>query len=146
MLRISCHTRISFYCSRIWRAAAPNTLFILNSVKRRAIRLIGDPALTCHLQPLSRRRAVGYIALFYRYSNGLCSSKLTCIIPSLSKPARCNRGTSSHPRRLFFIHQEASSTTVPLSPGYLGPGMDWLVYLLSLRVLDYSSPASTNFP
>nr|CAH7714698.1 unnamed protein product [Callosobruchus chinensis] len=25
---------------------------------RRAIRLIGDPALTSHLQPLSRRRAV----------------------------------------------------------------------------------------
>nr|CAH7760273.1 unnamed protein product [Callosobruchus chinensis] len=33
--------------------------------RRRAIRLIGDPALTCHLQPLSHRRAVGDLSLFY---------------------------------------------------------------------------------
>nr|CAH7757743.1 unnamed protein product [Callosobruchus chinensis] len=46
------------YCSRIWGAAAPTTLSILDAVQKRAIRLIGDPALTCHLQPPSRRRAV----------------------------------------------------------------------------------------
>nr|CAH7720206.1 unnamed protein product [Callosobruchus chinensis] len=40
------------YCSHIWEAAAPTTLSILDAVQRRAIRLIGDPALTCHLQPL----------------------------------------------------------------------------------------------
>nr|CAH7757316.1 unnamed protein product [Callosobruchus chinensis] len=45
------------YCSHIWGAAAPTTLSILDAVQRRAIRLIGDPALTCHLQPLSHRRA-----------------------------------------------------------------------------------------
>nr|CAH7763908.1 unnamed protein product [Callosobruchus chinensis] len=53
------------YCSHIW-GAAPTTLSILDAVKRRAIRLIGDPALTCHLQPLSHRRAVGDLSLFYR--------------------------------------------------------------------------------
>nr|CAH7718807.1 unnamed protein product [Callosobruchus chinensis] len=37
--------------------------------------------------------------------------------------------------------------TAPLSAGCLGPGMDCLVmYSLSLRVLAYSSPESTNFP
>nr|CAH7752703.1 unnamed protein product [Callosobruchus chinensis] len=46
------------YCSHIWGATAPTTLSILDVVQRRAIRLIGDPALTCHLQPLSHRRAV----------------------------------------------------------------------------------------
>nr|CAH7751157.1 unnamed protein product [Callosobruchus chinensis] len=46
------------YCSHIWGAAAPTTLSILDSVQRRAIRLIGDQALTCHLQPLSHRRGV----------------------------------------------------------------------------------------
>nr|CAH7766703.1 unnamed protein product [Callosobruchus chinensis] len=40
------------------RAAAPTTLSILDAVQRKAIRLIGDPALTCHLQPLSHRRGV----------------------------------------------------------------------------------------
>nr|CAH7736027.1 unnamed protein product [Callosobruchus chinensis] len=71
------------YCSHIWGA--------------------GDPALTCHLQPLSHRRAVGDLSLFYRYSNGFCSSGLTSIIVPLSKPARCTRGTSSsHPRVVVF--------------------------------------------
>nr|CAH7763357.1 unnamed protein product [Callosobruchus chinensis] len=79
------------YCSHIWGAAAPTTLSILDAVQRMAIRLIGDPALTCHLQPLSHRRAVGDLPLFYRYSNGFCSSELTSIIPPLSKPARCTR-------------------------------------------------------
>nr|CAH7733821.1 unnamed protein product [Callosobruchus chinensis] len=86
------------YCSHIWKAAAPSSLSILDAVQRRAIRLIGDPALTCHLQPFSHRRAVGDLSVFYRYSNGFCSSELTTIILPLPKPRRCTRGTSSHPR------------------------------------------------
>nr|CAH7756697.1 unnamed protein product [Callosobruchus chinensis] len=57
------------YCSHIWGAAAPTTLSILDAVQRRAIQLIGDPALTCHLQLLSHRRAVGDLSLFYRKTN-----------------------------------------------------------------------------
>nr|CAH7767425.1 unnamed protein product [Callosobruchus chinensis] len=53
------------HCSHICGAAAPTTLAILDSVQRRAIRLIGDPALTCHLQPFSHRRGVGDLSLFY---------------------------------------------------------------------------------
>nr|CAH7723699.1 unnamed protein product [Callosobruchus chinensis] len=54
------------YCSHIWGAAAPTTLSILDAVQRRAIRLIGDPVLTCHLQPLSHRRDVSDLSLFHR--------------------------------------------------------------------------------
>nr|CAH7744603.1 unnamed protein product [Callosobruchus chinensis] len=104
----------------------------------------GDPALTCHLQPLSHRRAVGDLSLFYSYSNGFCSSELTPIIPPLSKPARDTRELLLlTPRRSLFIHQELNDTTAPLSPGCPGPAMD---YLVSRRVLAYSSLASTNFP
>nr|CAH7730749.1 unnamed protein product [Callosobruchus chinensis] len=101
------YTRPSLeYCSHILGAAAPTTLSIFDAVQRRAIRLIGDPALTCHLQPLShrRRRAVGDLSLFYRYSNGFCSSKLTSIIPPLFKPARSTRGTSSSHPKAVVLH------------------------------------------
>nr|CAH7767055.1 unnamed protein product [Callosobruchus chinensis] len=54
------------YCSHIWGAAAPTTFSILDAVQRRAIRLIGDLALTCHLQPLSHRRAVSELPLLKR--------------------------------------------------------------------------------
>nr|CAH7757288.1 unnamed protein product [Callosobruchus chinensis] len=108
------------------------------------MRLIGDPALACHLQPLSHRRAVGDPSLFYRYSNGFCSSQLTSIIPPLFKPARCTRGTSSSHPKAVVLH---TSRTAPLSPGCPEPGIDCLVmYLLSRPVLAYSSLASTNFP
>nr|CAH7720692.1 unnamed protein product [Callosobruchus chinensis] len=44
------------YCSHIWGAAASTTLSILDAIQRRAIRLLGGPALICHLQPVSHRR------------------------------------------------------------------------------------------
>nr|CAH7758935.1 unnamed protein product [Callosobruchus chinensis] len=54
------------YCSHICRLLPLlPCIIILDAVQRRAVRLIGDPALTCHLQPLSHRRAVGDLSLFY---------------------------------------------------------------------------------
>nr|CAH7729619.1 unnamed protein product [Callosobruchus chinensis] len=38
----------------------------------------------CQIQPLSHRRAVGDPSLFYRYSNGFCSSELTSISPPIT--------------------------------------------------------------
>nr|CAH7712389.1 unnamed protein product [Callosobruchus chinensis] len=73
------------YCSYIWGAAAPTTLSILDA-------------------PLPHRRAVGDLSLFYRYSNGFCTSDLTSIIPPLSKPARCTRGTSSSYTKAVVLH------------------------------------------
>nr|CAH7745616.1 unnamed protein product [Callosobruchus chinensis] len=73
------------YCSHIWGSAAPTTLSRLDA-------------------PLSHRRAVGDLSHFYRYSNGFCSSELTAIIPPLSKPARCTRGTSSSHPKAVVLH------------------------------------------
>nr|CAH7762914.1 unnamed protein product [Callosobruchus chinensis] len=81
---------------------SPSNLLSLDTVQRRAIRLISGPALTCRLQPLSHRRAVGRLSLFYRYSNGFCSSELTSLIPPLSKPGSCTRGTSFHPKMVIL--------------------------------------------
>nr|CAH7749149.1 unnamed protein product [Callosobruchus chinensis] len=73
------------YSSHIWGAAAPTTLSILDAL-------------------LSHRRAVGDLSLFYRYSNGFCSSELTSIMPPLSKPVRCTRGTSSSHPKAVVLH------------------------------------------
>nr|CAH7748711.1 unnamed protein product [Callosobruchus chinensis] len=69
------------YCSHIWKAAAPTTLSILDAVQRRAIRLIGDPALTCHLQPLSYRR--GVLLVNSQTSTDYAVSLLVMVIGSL---------------------------------------------------------------
>nr|CAH7765104.1 unnamed protein product [Callosobruchus chinensis] len=65
------------YCSRILGVAAPNTLSILDAVQRRATRLIGDPTLACHLQPLSHRRAGGTYLLQPKDSRAMkCDERL----------------------------------------------------------------------
>nr|CAH7733039.1 unnamed protein product [Callosobruchus chinensis] len=92
------------YCSLIWGAAAPTTLSKLGAVQRRANRLTGNPVLTCHLQLLSNRCAVGDLSLFYRYSNVFCSSELTSIIPPLVEPARCSPGTCSYHPKAVLLH------------------------------------------
>nr|CAH7723288.1 unnamed protein product [Callosobruchus chinensis] len=131
------------YCSHIWGAPVPTILSILDAVQRRANRLIGDPVLTCHLQPPSHRRTVGDLSLFYQYSNGFCSSELTSKIPPLSKPARCTRGTSSsHPRAVVLRTSRTERydrTFVPrVSGAWNGLPGDVLV--------EPANPASTNFP
>nr|CAH7750789.1 unnamed protein product [Callosobruchus chinensis] len=73
-------------CSHIWVTAVPTTLSILDAVQKRAIRLIGEPALTCHHQPLSHQRAVGD---FYDLHNFA---------------ARCTRGTSSFHPKAVILH------------------------------------------
>nr|CAH7740411.1 unnamed protein product [Callosobruchus chinensis] len=80
------------YCSHIWGDTAPPTLSLLDTVKRRAIRLIGDLALTASSNRFltgRRRRAVSDLLLFCRYSNGVCSSELTSIVSPITLPARC---------------------------------------------------------
>ena len=84
------------YNSHVW-GSSPHTA-LLNRVESKAIRLINSPSLTDSLQPLSLRRNVASLSLFYRYYNGHCSSELlTCILP----PLRCVRSTRlathSHP-------------------------------------------------
>nr|CAH7726256.1 unnamed protein product [Callosobruchus chinensis]CAH7734952.1 unnamed protein product [Callosobruchus chinensis] len=108
------------YCSHIWGAAAPTTLIILDA-------------------PLSHRRAVGDLSLFYRYLNGICSSELTSIIPPLSKPARYTRGTSSsHPKAVVLrIHisriERYNRTFIPrVSMAWNGLSGDVLVEPASL--------------
>nr|CAH7734767.1 unnamed protein product [Callosobruchus chinensis] len=118
-------------CSHIWGAAAPTILSTLDADQRKAIRLIGDPALTCHLQPLFHRRAVGDLSLFYP-SNGFCFFELTSIIPPLSKPAAAV---------LLLLTPGRYIKNIMVRPhlcpqGVKGPGRDWLVmYLLNLQVL-----------
>ncbi|CAH1955787.1 unnamed protein product [Acanthoscelides obtectus] len=89
------------YCSHVWGAAASTTLSILDAVQRRAVRLIDDSSLTDSLGTLSHRRAVGDLDLFYRYTNGLCSSQLSRMMPPRNMPARQTRLTlASHPNRV----------------------------------------------
>ena len=105
------------YCSHIWGAAAPTTLKILDSIQRKAVRLIDHPFLTRKLPSLAHRRAVGDLSLFYRYYHGLCSEELSSIVPPLDKPNRATRRTSHmHPFTVQLPTHRTSSVSRTFIP------------------------------
>nr|CAH7742450.1 unnamed protein product [Callosobruchus chinensis] len=96
------------YCSHIWGAAAPTTLSILDPVQRRAIRLIGDPALTCHLQPLSHRGAPDIVLLDHQQK--------TMFVIEFSAPAEVNIVSKEEEKRTKY--QELLGQLRRLWPDY----------------------------
>ena len=83
------------YCSHI-RGSSPYTS-LLDRVESKAIRLISDPSLTSTLDPLSLRRKVASLSLFYRYYFGHCSDELAaCIPPPMARPRSTRQATFAH--------------------------------------------------
>ena len=73
----------------------PHILLFLIGLK--AIRLISDPSLTSTLDPLSIRRKVASLSLFYRYYFGHCSDELAaCIPPPMARPRSTRQATFAH--------------------------------------------------
>nr|CAH7719633.1 unnamed protein product [Callosobruchus chinensis] len=92
------------------------TLLIMNVIvnhklssllQRRTIRFIGDPALTCHLQPLSHCRAGGDLSLFYRPEKSNSTHRrpgLNFPPPSDFSPACCWCPLTVLPPVLLYMH------------------------------------------
>ena len=86
------------YCSHVWSSAPKHTLRPLDSIERRAIRLIGDHEWTKALDTLEHRRQVGDLTLFYRYFQGKCSADIANLIPPRATNSRNTpRTAASHP-------------------------------------------------
>ena len=70
---------------------------LLDRVESKAIRLISDPSLTSTLDPLSLRRKVASLSLFYRYYFGHCSDELAaCIPPPMARPRSTRQAAFAH--------------------------------------------------
>ena len=87
------------YCSHIRAGAAKCHLAALDSVERRAKKLIGDPDLVkSNLQSLEHRRRVASLSVFYRLHFGECARELHDLIPPSPFYHRTSRRTASiHP-------------------------------------------------
>ena len=86
------------YASHVWGSSpdSPHTS-LLDRVESKALRLINSPTLTSKLLPLSSRRQVASLSLFYRYYHKHCSSELANIIPPpLRRPRTTRQANSSH--------------------------------------------------
>ena len=102
------------YCCHLWSGAPKSHLSLLDRVQHRMKKLVGS-ALYSTLEPLSHRRDVASLSLFYRYYFGRCSDGLhTSMFPTFvaSRPTR----------RVNFLHsfcvQVPQSRTVSRSSGF----------------------------
>ena len=77
------------YCSHIWGSSP--SVYLLDRVESKAIRLINDSSLTSSLDSLSLRRKVASLSLFYRYYFGRCSAELKDRVPRPLRRPRCTR-------------------------------------------------------
>ena len=69
------------YCSHLWSGAAKaGCLDLLDRVQKRMQNLIGV-GLAHRLDPLSHRRDVACLSLFYKYYHGHCSQELKGLVP-----------------------------------------------------------------
>ena len=85
------------YCSHIVGSSPHTSPLDRVESKARPIRLIGDPSLTSTLDPLSLRRKVASLSLFYRYYLGHCSDQLlTCILPLMTQPRSTRQASFAH--------------------------------------------------
>ncbi|KAL3271560.1 hypothetical protein HHI36_022035 [Cryptolaemus montrouzieri] len=64
------------YCSHVRGSASKNSLRMLDSLQKRAVRFIDHPEVTRDL-----RRQVADLSLFYRYFHGRCSKELKELVP-----------------------------------------------------------------
>ena len=119
--------------SRIWLSSVErgllDSLATLDAIQKRAIKLIGDPALTNSLDSLAHRRTISALSLYYRYYHGVCSAELKSIIPI---KAVFTRNTLSTPSLSNWIKIELA-----LSP---------TLYSHLLLPFDRNSLPATVFP
>ena len=96
------------YCSHAWGGAPKSTPCLLDKVQSKDIPLINNPNLAKSLQPLSHRRLVGDLSIFYRYFDGHCFQEIRDITPVPLRRFRTTRSsTRSHP---FQVSLPASRT------------------------------------
>ena len=95
------------YCCHLWAGAPKTHLRLLDRVEKRAKNLIGQQ-LSGELQPLSVRRDVASLSLFYRYYFGRCSSALNECVPKPKVFSRSTRRAS--PLTCYHVDVERSRT------------------------------------
>ena len=83
------------YCSHVW-GGSPYTR-LLDRVEAKAFRLINDVVLTSKLDPLSLRREVASLTIFYKYFHGNCSEEIKSVMPPpLPRPRNTRQASVAH--------------------------------------------------
>lgn len=94
------------YCCHLWDGSAKYQLDALDSIERRAKRLVGsDQLFDSKLYSLEHRRRVASLTVFYRLHFGECAQELHDLIPPSPFHLRTSRRTDKcHPFTVDIPH------------------------------------------
>ena len=88
------------YCCHIWAGAPACHLSLFKRVQKHIVNLVGEE-LGSSLQPLSHRRSVASLCLFYIYFHGKCATSVSDPVPPVGVFERETRlSACSHPYTL----------------------------------------------
>ena len=112
MLFSTCMTTIRplmEYCCHIWARAPACHLSLLDRVQKHIVNLVGEE-LGSSLQPLSHRRSVASLCLFYRYFHGKCATSVSDLVTPV-RVCKCETRLSacSHPYTLALLRCRTKS-------------------------------------
>ena len=127
-LKMSTIRPVMEYCCHIWAGATACHLSLLDGIQRRIVNLVGHD-LASSLEPVSLRRSVASLSLFYRYYNGRCYKGLSLVVPPNRTFGRTTRFSAhSHPHTVsvpkantwwysssFFPHTAILWNSLPVS-------------------------------
>ena len=126
------------YCCHIWAGACMSSLSSLDRVQRRLRWLIGEELFNT-LQPLSHRRDVASLSLFYHYFHGRCSEELHSLVPALrSFPVRTRFAVTAHP---YHVDVQSGRTMFHANSFFPRTTAIWnsLLFAVFLRTLTLDS-------
>ena len=110
------------HCCHLWAGAPKTQLSLLDRVEKRLKNLVGIE-LANELQPLSVRRDVASLSLFYRYYFGKCSQSLHECVPKPKVFSRSTRSASSLTR--YRVNMERSRTESRSSSFFVRTSRIW---------------------
>ncbi|VEN47725.1 unnamed protein product [Callosobruchus maculatus] len=97
------------YYSHVWGCAPKHSLKLLDTIQKKAIRLIDTPNLTKDLHSLEHRRRVAELSLFYRFYHGRCSNELSQIItPQAVRTRETREALRAHPYQVEVLTPRTS--------------------------------------
>ena len=106
------------YCCHIWAGASACHLSLSDRVQKRIVNLVGEE-LGSSLQPLSHRRSVASLCLFYRYFRGKCATSVSDLVPPVGVFERETRlSACSHPYTLALPRCRTKSYSNSFCPRF----------------------------
>ena len=98
------------YCSQVWGAASDSILALLDSIQKRAIKIIGDKKITSSLDSLGHRRVVNDLAVIYKYRHQRRSDDIRNSMPkTLIRPRYTRQAVKLNSQSVEIIRSRTSN-------------------------------------